>query len=191
MNIVKKRILTLVLCLLAVGVMATLVLKIFILPVINFIDDLSPPSKEEIISYVRVNSELITDVVDEIVNLEKEHNTSGFWHDISTIGHSKINTYVDEVKGLYIYVNNEYKEIDNKLLESVLNKKPVHNIWLEDGAIYFYCGGSGFGSATNYYGFYYSFSGDPQYLFHNYPDRDDRYYTQIILDNFFYYEEHY
>ena len=77
-----------------------------------------------------------------------------------------------------------------------------------DGAyIVFDCGGSGFGSSTNYCGFYYSPDDIPQLAGHmtsedslttdgsgygyRQPDGDNRYYTERIVNNWFYFEAHY
>ena len=85
------------------------------------------------------------------------------------------------------------------------NKGFIKNIDATEPAVDFSCGGAGFGSATSYVGFYYSPdnsmtavwcappsegslvpSGDG-FLWQE-PDGDNRYYTEHICGNFYYYE---
>ena len=96
---------------------------------------------------------------------------------------------------------NDYSEIE-KL-------KGVKEVTFENEVLDVYCGGSGFGSATNDYGFYYSPSDKPLvvwcghisennslfregtgYSLKNSND-DNWYYTEKIRENFFYYESHF
>ena len=72
--------------------------------------------------------------------------------------------------------------------------------------IEFYCGGTGLVPETSYYGFYYSpddradtigFTGPENLIeqgdgfgYHE-PAGDNRYYTERIMENWYYYEEHY
>ena len=74
------------------------------------------------------------------------------------------------------------------------------------GCVVFYCGGAGFGSATSYYGFYYSPADRPLsveaapeeaalgavngFEWHE-ENGDNSYRTERITENFFYYESHY
>ena len=67
------------------------------------------------------------------------------------------------------------------------------------------CGGAGLGSSTAYYGFYYSREDDLDRIWcagtplvpsgdgflYEQPDGDNRYYTERIVDHFFYYEAAY
>ena len=154
-----------------------------------------------------------------VESLEKEYRTQGFGPNVKTISHTDIDEYVEEfgeVKGLYIYMSDpslggSYKEIDSELLESVFkNKKLIREISRHDGGVSFFCGGSGFGSSTSYYGFYYSFDGAPKDYWCGtsfgssellkpdgvgfsikYSNDDNCYYTEKIMDNFYYYEAHF
>lgn len=75
----------------------------------------------------------------------------------------------------------------------------IQKIRTENSAIYFDCGGAGFGSATSYYGFYYTVDDTPYgrdllsegkgWIWRD--DGDDSYYTEKIREHFYYYEEHY
>lgn len=190
-------------------------LKLFMLPAISFVLDMRTPSKNDIFKYVETDSEIILQVIEEVDSLENEYGTQGFGPHVEGIGHTDINTYIDEVDGLYIYISDpslggSFKDIDNELLESVLNKKPIYEISRHEEGISFYCGGTGFGSATSYYGFYYSFDGTPKdywcgtefgspgllkpdgegFSIKNSND-DNYYYTEKITDNFYYYEAHF
>ena len=89
-------------------------------------------------------------------------------------------------------------------------KRPegVKKIAVVDGTVDFYCGGSGTGEDTVYYGFYYSPDGTPDAVccsarlaaaedllpgsvgFH-FQNGERTYYTQHIVGSFFYYEAHF
>ena len=179
----------------------------------NMVDD--SLSKKEIFEYVQLESKVILDVINEVESLEKEYGTQGFGPHVESISHTDIYTYIEEVEGLYIYMSDPslggfYKEIDNELFESVLNKKSIQEISRHEEGVSFYCGGTGFGSATSYYGFYYSFDGTPKDYWCGtsfgspeqlkpdgdgfsikYSNDDNCYYTEKIMDNFYYYEAHF
>ena len=198
-----------------IAIVGCLLLRILALPRISFVFDMKTPSKDDIFEYVETDSKIILDVIKEVDSLEKEYGTQGFGPHVESIGHTDIVTYIDEVEGLYIYIDDPslgglYKEIDNELLESVLNKKPIQGISRHEEGVSFYCGGTGFGSATSYYGFYYSFDGSPKDYWcgtsFGSPEQlkpdgegfsikksndDNRYYTEKIMDNFYYYEAHF
>lgn len=69
----------------------------------------------------------------------------------------------------------------------------------------YYCGGAGFGASTAYYGFYYSKEDDLDRIWcagaplvpsgdgflYEQSDGDNRYYTERIVDHFYYYEASY
>lgn len=207
---------TITISLIVIGaVVVCLMVRLFALPLITFVLDMGTPSKNDIIEYVETESETILDIIEEVDALEKEYGTQGFGPHVESIGHTDIVTYIDEVEGLYIHISDpslggSFKEIDNELLESVLNKKPIREISCHEEGVSFYCGGTGIGSATNYYGFYYSFDGLPKdywcgtsfgspgmlkpdgdgFSIKNSND-DDYYYTEKITDNFYYYEAHF
>ena len=214
---VKK---TIIISLIAIiAIIGSLLLKIFALPFISFILDMKTPSKDDIFEYVETESKVIADIIQEVESLEKEYRTQGFGPNVKTISHTDIDEYVEEfgeVKGLYIYMSDpslggSYKEIDSELLESVFkNKKLIREISRHDGGVSFFCGGSGFGSSTSYYGFYYSFDGAPKDYWCGtsfgssellkpdgvgfsikYSNDDNCYYTEKIMDNFYYYEAHF
>ena len=198
-----------------IAIVGCLLLRILALPLISFVLDMKTPSKDDIFEYVETDSKIILDVIKEVDSLEKEYGTQGFGPHVESIGHTDIVTYIDEVEGLYIYIDDPslgglYKEIDNALLESVLNKKPIQEISRHEEGVSFYCGGTGFGSATSYYGFYYSFDGSPKDYWCGtsfgspgqlkpdgdgfsikYSNDDNCYYTEKIRDNFYYYEAHF
>ena len=202
-----------------IAIIGSLLLKIFALPFISFILDMKTPSKDDIFEYVETESKVIADIIQEVESLEKEYRTQGFGPNVKTISNTDIDEYVEEfgeVKGLYIYMSDpslggSYKEIDSELLESVFkNKKLIREISRHDGGVSFFCGGSGFGSSTSYYGFYYSFDGAPKdywcgTIFGSsellkpdgvgfsikYSNDDNCYYTEKIMDNFYYYEAHF
>jgi len=83
--------------------------------------------------------------------------------------------------------------------------KGIVDVNIEEEIINFYCGGYGMGPSTGYYGFYYTeddnmtaiwCSGSPLkqdgkgYSWEE-DDGDNRYYTEKICDNFYYYEAHF
>ena len=89
-------------------------------------------------------------------------------------------------------------------------KRPlgVRKITVVDGTVDFYCGGSGMGSESSYYGFYYAPDGEPDAVFCGTrfaaagdlrPDgegcavqaEENTYYTQAIGGGFYYYEAHF
>ena len=202
-----------------IAIIGSLLLKIFALPFISFVLDMKTPSKDDIFEYVETESKVIADIIQEVESLEKEYGTQGFGPHVKTISHTDIDEYVEEfgeVKGLYIYMSDprlggSYKEIDSELLESVFkNKKLIREISRHEGGVSFFCGGRGFGSATSYYGFYYSFDGTPKDYWCGtsfgspeqlkpdgdgfsikYSNDDNCYYTEKIMDNFYYYEAHF
>lgn len=209
----KKTIIILLLVIIAI--IGSLLLRILALPIISFISDMKTPSKDDIFEYVQAESKIILDVIEEVDSLENEYGTQGFGPQVESISHTDIYTYIDEVEGLYIYIKDPslggfYKEIDNEFLESVLNKKPIQEISRHEEGVSFFCGGRGFGSATSYYGFYYSSDGSPKDYWCGtsfgspeqlkpdgdgfsikYSNNDNCYYTEKIIDNFYYYEAHF
>ncbi len=88
--------------------------------------------------------------------------------------------------------------------------KKIKSVSINENIISFNCGGKGLGSATSYYGFYYSVNDEPigAYFgtnivgkFELMPDgdgysyteenSDNTYYTEKIIENFYYYESHF
>ena len=96
---------------------------------------------------------------------------------------------------------NEFSE--TLLIEGIKEISPVEDV------IDFYCGGAGMGPATSYYGFYYTAEDVPAAIFCGTSlgskellaqdgkgfsvsaEGDDHYYTEKILDHFYYYEAHF
>lgn len=211
----KKTITIIISLIVIIAIVGILLLKVFALPFISFVLDMNTPSKDDIFEYVEAESKIILNVIQEVDSLEEEYGTNGFGPHVKSISHTDINTYIEEVEGLYIYIDDPslgglYKEIDNELLESVLNKKPIREISRHEGGVSFSCGGRGIGSATSYYGFYYSFDGSPKDYWCGtsfgspeqlkpdgdgfsikYSNDDNCYYTEKIMDNFYYYEAHF
>lgn len=83
----------------------------------------------------------------------------------------------------------------------------IKNVYETDDFVEFYCGGSGFGSQTNYSGFFYAKNGnmnallpdveindmvakDGGYYWHD-EVGDNTYFVVHICDRFYYYYEHY
>lgn len=110
-------------------------------------------------------------------------------------------------------VNEDYTvildDIKNNNFDNTEKLERIESISQKENYIDLYCGGAGIGSATSYYGFYYSENDsidDMQNI--NYPageelkpdgsgyswnemDGDNRFYVEKIMDNFYYYESHY
>ena len=109
---------------------------------------------------------------------------------------------------------NKNHELINECIESgdfskIEELKGVKSVYSENDVLDVYCGGSGFGPSTNYYGFYYSPSNEPLKVWCGHVVGDERflpegkgysiknqnddnwYYTEKIRDNFFYYESHF
>lgn len=95
--------------------------------------------------------------------------------------------------------------IDSGDFSDFENKGFIQDINPEEAAVEFSCGGFGVGSGTSYVGFYYSPNGDMNavwcappspgalkpsgkgFLWQE-PNGDNRYYTEHICGNFYYYE---
>lgn len=159
-------------------------------------------SKEQIFTLVIKNEKLLKNAVKEIKCSKITQ--------VSTTKKSEItSTDMDysNIKGLYISTeeNGEkiYKQSDNSTFQSIMDIKGLIDVNVEDEIIDFYCGGSGFGSSTSYYGFYYTendnlsaiwCAGDtlaPSGKGWSWKNGDNSYYTEKITDNFYYYEAHF
>jgi len=126
-----------------------------------------------------------------------------------------VNLFSDNLskKQIFSLVNKNH-ELLNECIGSndfseIKQLKGVKEVTFENGVLDIYCGGSGFGSATNYYGFYYSPSNKPLVVWCGHisennsllpdgkgyslkkPNDDNWYYTERIRENFFYYESHF
>ncbi len=117
-------------------------------------------------------------------------------------------------KEIFKLVNDNYsiilEDIREKDFTDTEKLNGVQEVYSDTEIIDMYCGGSGFGSATSYYGFYYSPDGlpkdswcgsgfgSPEQLVPDgngfsikYSDNDNCYYTEKIRENFYYYEAHF
>lgn len=126
-----------------------------------------------------------------------------------------VNLFDDSLSKRQIFslVNKNYELlnecIDSNDFSEIEQLKGVKKVTIDNDVLDVYCGGSGFGSATNYYGFYYSPSNKPLVVWCGYiyqsntfsPENngysirhsndDNWYYTEKIRENFFYYESHF
>ena len=118
-------------------------------------------------------------------------------------------------KEIFELVNENYDIILNDIIENDFTDteklKGIKEVYSDTEVIDVYCGGTGIGSATSYYGFYYSPDGLPKdawcgsnfgrtadeltpegkgFAIKNSND-DNYYYTEKIRDNFYYYEAHF
>ena len=117
-------------------------------------------------------------------------------------------------KDIFKLVDNNYsivlRDIEEKDFTDTKKLKGVKEVDSDTEIIDVYCGGTGLGSATSYYGFYYSPDGlpkdswcgtsfgSPEQLKPDgdgfsikYSNDDNCYYTEKIRDNFYYYEAHF
>ncbi len=126
-----------------------------------------------------------------------------------------VNLFDDSLSKRQIFslVNKNYELlnecIDSNDFSEIEQLKGVKEVYYENDALDVYCGGSGFGSSTNYYGFYYSPYDKPLIVWCGHvsidtelisegkgyswksSDDDNWYYTERIRENFFYYESHF
>lgn len=98
-------------------------------------------------------------------------------------------------------------DITENNFDDTLSIKGIKDIKFKDEAIDFYCGGSGMGSETSYYGFYYSENDEPIGMFggtnisgsfeltpegngyiYREENSDNSFYTEKIISGFYYYE---
>lgn len=117
-------------------------------------------------------------------------------------------------KEIFKLVNDNYSiildDIKEKDFSDTEKLKGVKEVDSDTEIIDVYCGGTGIGSATSYYGFYYSPDGlpkdswcgtsfgSPEMLKPDgdgfsikHSNGDNCYYTEKIRDNFYYYEAHF
>jgi len=154
-------------------------------------------NKNQIFSTVVEHEELLMSVLTEIANSQLDIEY------ISTTQKSKIyNPEYADLNGLYIRRDDSiYESIRNSSFDKVMNIKGLRSISVRKYTVDFNCGGSGFGSATSYYGFYYTedksildgrgFEQKGNGWLLKEENGDNWYYTERIIENFYYYEEHY
>ena len=114
----------------------------------------------------------------------------------------------DLVNENYSIILEDIRENDFTDTEKINGVKEVYS---DTDVIDVYCGGTGIGSATSYYGFYYSSDDLPKDAWCGsnfgrtsdelkpegdgfvieYSNSDNCYYTEKIRDNFYYYEAHF
>ena len=118
-------------------------------------------------------------------------------------------------KEIFELVNENYTVIIEDIEENDFTDtgkiKGIKEVYSDTDIIDVYCGGKGMGSATSYYGFYYSADDLPKDAwcgsnFGRTPDElipdgkgfaiknsndDNYYYTEKIRENFYYYEAHF
>jgi len=169
-------------------------------------------SKEEIIKAVNDNIDLLNEVPDEIKKLNKEYLF------ISTTDRRPIEDEIpvassvpEDINGLYLEVIDEddnvsFTSLKNDIFSSVFDIDGVMGIDFWDSeehfSVTFDCGGTGFGSATSDFGFYYAEDNVPICLYgsdeplarsgdgwtwQDEENSDNIYYTERITDNWFYY----
>jgi hypothetical protein len=172
-------------------------------------------SKEQIISIVEKNRLLLSKVPDEIKKFNEPFISTTTKSPIENEMSDSSCNDLDNIEGLYIIEHFEngflVSNIENDIFQQVLNISGVMDIanynMSENNrfAVFFSCGGEGFGSAASYYGFYYTADNrpvgcdemdheliqDPKGWSWMQDNSDNTYYTERIIDNWFYYEEHY
>ena len=110
---------------------------------------------------------------------------------------------------VFEFVRNQEDElmaaIRNRDYSAFENKGFIHEISTDRRGVEFYCGGAGIGSGTSYVGFYYTPDDDMTAVWcapsssdslipcgdgyeWREPDGDNRYYTEHICGNFYYYK---
>ena len=118
-------------------------------------------------------------------------------------------------KEIFELVNENYAIIVEDVSENDFTDtkkiKGIKEVYSDTDVIDVYCGGAGIGSATSYYGFYYSPDDLPKDAWCGssfgrtsdelnpegkgfaikYSNDDNCYYTEKIRDNFYYYEAHF
>jgi len=154
-------------------------------------------SKNKIVSLVIKNEELLKAVLEEIAKSQIDIEY------ISSTQKSRIyNLEYRNLEGLYIMRGDSvYEIISNDIFDNAMKIEGLLSISIRENYVNFYCGGSGFGSASSYYGFYYS---ENDRIMEDIEltqkgagwekrevDGDNWYYIEKIIDNFYYYEEHY
>ena len=126
-------------------------------------------------------------------------NSNPFWDNLSK----------DQIFSL-VQDNHEFLQecIDTGDFEKAKQIEGIKDVYSSEKGSYieFYCGGTGLASSSSYYGFYFSPDDVPLAVAvipteklvpqddgygYNEPKGDNKYYTERILENWFYYEAHY
>ena len=154
-------------------------------------------TKSKIVTLVIENENLLKLASAEIIEFGEEISY------ISTTEKSTVlNSEYDALEGLYIRTGSGvYKCINNDILDEIMKIKGLISVSISEDMIIFNCGGSGFGSASSYYGFYYTENKrTPEDRGLTQKDEgwewkemggDNWYYTEKITENFYYREMHY
>ncbi len=164
--------------------------------------------KKEIFGYVEDNRQDILDAVSELKKLSENTELEGGEY-VSGAGNSELNSYADDVDGLYLDIDKpdtvgRRLEIENDILDDILDGEPIENIRIDGDIIVFSCRAEGIVPSSQYYCFYYS---EADELFgiaideiicssdKMEPDGDgflytdssyNTHYTEKITDNFYY-----
>ena len=154
-------------------------------------------SKKEIFTLVEKNEELLRSVLAEITESQQEIKY------VSTTKKTRIyNPEYVNLEGLYIIRENGiYERINNDVFQKAMSIKGLFSISVRNNIVEFSCGGRGFGSASSNYGFSYTenestmssrgFIPEGNGWILREENGDNWYYTERIVGNFYYYEEHY
>ncbi len=164
--------------------------------------------KTEIFAFVENSQQDIFDAVAELKILsENIYLEEGEY--ISGVGNAELDGYVEDVNGLYLYIDKPDTvgrrfEVENEVLKGFLNGEPVEYIYVKDELFTFDCGGTGIVPSSQYYSFYYSDTDDllavdcgqvlcdsedmkPDGEGFIYTDNSyNTFYTEKITDNFYY-----
>jgi len=167
-----------------------------------------PYSKEEIFNYVKNNQDILNRLPNELLKQNLQLSV------ISTAKKKPLPEKYKDIKELYLTIVNGkdseiYVEIKNDFLSEVFNIECISSInsYLSDDMpdiIYFDCGSSGYASVSKNNGFYYIENNIPvpgagiegelkksgNGWIQTEKDSDNTYYTEIITNNWYYYEEH-
>lgn len=121
------------------------------------------------------------------------------------------NNLTSKKKIIRVFEKNEkaiVEAIESNNVEQTKEIPGIQDVYVSDDYIEFSCGGSGFGSSTHYYGFFYSLDDNLTAwnggMFHKVElvksgngyrweekDGDNIYYVEEIGEHFFYYEAHF
>ena len=162
-------------------------------------------TKQEIIEVVDDNRDLLQEAADEIIS------RGCYSVYVSTAEKGELLDH-PEIEGLYSIISKDrdddrvYESIDDDVFDRVLGIHGIEFISFDPDFKEFGCGGSGFGPGTHYYGFYYAEDDVPAgiwgedfdltesgdgWIWEEGGSGDNRYYTEKILDNWYYYEMHF
>ncbi|MBQ4602229.1 MAG: hypothetical protein IJB24_05135 [Clostridia bacterium] len=163
--------------------------------------------KKEIYGFVEDKEQNIRDAIAELERLCEDTELDDGEY-IDGAGNSEFNSYAD-ANGLYLDIEKpgtvgRELEIENDILDKILNGKPVEDIARDGNVIIFNCGGEGIVPSSQDYYFYYSPDDEPVAVFDTevvcttsqmspegngyvyYDEHSNGFYTEKIIDNFYY-----